>query len=114
MRKGLVIAGAVTFGSTYLISTGVASAFQDGKNNDAMVPLFVPVLGPFITVGTANPSAIGTFALVVDGLAQSAGVAMFVAGIAAPEKIWVLDNVAIGVTPRVGPSQAGAAVTLQY
>ncbi len=92
VRRGLVIAGAVTFGATYLVSTSVASAQQDSRDGDDWVPFFIPVVGPFITIGTADTKSFGTFALVMSGLAQSGGLAMFIAGLAAPQDIWVRND----------------------
>ncbi len=92
VRRGLVIAGAVTFGATYLVSTSVASAEQDSRDASDWAPLFIPVVGPFITVGTAESKSFATFALIMSGLAQSGGLAMFIAGVAAPKDIWVRND----------------------
>ena len=67
IRKGLVIGGTVTFGACYLLSAMTASV-ADSNNDDEFAPLFVPVAGPFITIGTANAEGAGTFWLVVDGV----------------------------------------------
>jgi hypothetical protein len=109
MMRGLIIAGATTFGSLYLLSAAVGSAFlEDSRNNDGHAPLFIPVVGPFITIGTANPSPMGTFALVIDGLGQAAGVAMFVAGLTVKTKIWVREGKGeISVAPIVAAGPGG-------
>jgi hypothetical protein len=80
VRKPLVIAGAVTFGSLYLTSA-LAGAIATDAGAPGGASLFVPVLGPFIAAGLQS-SATGGFLLVLDGLAQGAGVAMFVVGLA--------------------------------
>jgi hypothetical protein len=103
IRKGLVIAGSTTFGACYLLSVGVAAAFQDDNDADDVTPMFVPLVGPFLTMGTADPTGFATFALTVDGLAQTVGLGMFIAGIANEERVWVHDTVSL----RVGPGSLG-------
>ncbi len=85
-RVGLAIVGGSVFGSIYLASTIVAAFFDDKS-------LAIPVVGPFIQMGTfaSSPSASSyspvQFALLMNGLAQSAGVAMLIAGLIAKEKV---------------------------
>jgi hypothetical protein len=107
IRKGLVIAGATTFGACYLLSVGVAAAFQEDNHADDVTPLFVPVVGPFITLGTAHPTAFATFALTVDGAAQTVALGLLIAGLTSEEKLWVRDDVAL----RVGPGSLGLDAT---
>ncbi len=57
VRTGLVVGGATMFGASYLISVLIAAVGQDscnylGCSNDA-APLFIPVVGPFVTMGNA-------------------------------------------------------------
>jgi hypothetical protein len=84
----LVIAGSVTFGTTYILSALVAATTlsADASGGAEFAPLFVPVLGPFISIGTAHAEGAGTFWLVFDGLAQAGGMTMFIAGIVLEEK----------------------------
>jgi hypothetical protein len=113
-RRGLIIAGAVTFGVTYLLSAFAASIAVDGGGSEEFGPLFVPVAGPFITIGTAGSEGTGTFALVLDGVAQAGGIAMFIAGIATEEKFLMRNDVSkpnITVTPMmVGDSSFGLGI----
>jgi hypothetical protein len=100
--KPLIIAGSITFGSTYLASvlvaaTVLANGIQDGK---ATAPLFAPVVGPFITIGTTGSGG-GTPFLVLDGLAQLGGMVMLICGAAIEEKY--LQRYAAG---DVGPLEA--------
>jgi hypothetical protein len=89
MRKGLVIAGSVVFGSTYLISIITAAQVADvaGTTEDVW-PLFVPVVGPFIAMGTTHAWSDGEGSnglgaiLLLDGIAQVGGAAMFIGGVA--------------------------------
>jgi hypothetical protein len=86
--RSLVVAGAVTFGATYLSSfIGAAAVVSAGGSNAGQFgPLFAPVVGPFIAVGTTASTGPGTVWLVLDGLAQTGGVVMFIYGLAADEK----------------------------
>jgi hypothetical protein len=113
IRRGLVIGGAVTFGTTYLLTAFTAAILVEGGSNNGSIygPLFAPVLGPFITIGTAHASGSGTFVLVLDGLAQTGGLAMLIAGLVAPKTALVRNDVAkTTITPvpmTFGPSSSG-------
>lgn len=118
IRKGLVIGGAVTFGVIYLTNVLVAVIHSDAcKSLDctstSLKPLYAPIVGPFIQMGSTS-SATGNFFLVLDGLLQAGGVAMLIAGIAAPKTVLVRNDLAltkkleIRPTPMTfGPSSAG-------
>lgn len=81
-RTGLIVGGAVTFGVPYLISLlAGAIAIDTGSTN--FWGLCVPVVGPFIQAGFVSSATEKVF-FALDGLAQVAGVAMFIAGFAAP------------------------------
>jgi hypothetical protein len=119
VRKGLVIAGSATFGGCYLFSLLIAAAGQDsasssgGKNDVA--PLFIPVLGPFITMGNSSSATADVF-LAIDGAAQAAGVAMAVVGLTMPRTILVRNDLGRGsaqvtITPVIGPGSAGIGGT---
>jgi hypothetical protein len=95
-RKGLVIAGTVTFGSAYLLSIlGAATAASDGGNEgEGFIPLFIPVAGPFITLGTMDDDASAATPLfILDGIAQVGGVALLIGGLAASETILLRNDV---------------------
>jgi hypothetical protein len=92
-RKGLVIGGAVTFGVLYLISALVASANADANPDQAnpAAALYVPAIGPFIQMASTDGSTPKLF-LAIDGIAQSAGVAMFVVGLTSPKTVLVRND----------------------
>jgi hypothetical protein len=46
-----------------------------------------------VTLGTADHEGGGTFFLVLDGVAQAGGLAMFIAGLAFPRKVLVRNDV---------------------
>ena len=90
-RLGLVIGGSVLFGVTWL--TSVASgAIGAGFGWDRGSLLLIPVAGPFALMpgGTAT----GDLFLVLDGLSQAGGIAMLVAGLAAPKAVAVRNDLA--------------------
>jgi hypothetical protein len=101
IRKGLVIGGAITFGTIYLTNVLTAAIASDTCNavggcsgtGNNLAALYVPVIGPFIQMGSTH-SATGNFFLVMDGLLQAGGVAMFVAGLAAPKVVLVRNDLA--------------------
>lgn len=98
VRKGLVIGGAVTFGVTYLFTAlagAIASDVNEITNSSSgdSVPLFIPVIGPFIAIGTLHPGTTGGFFLALDGIAQAGGVAMFIAGLASPRTVQVRNDI---------------------
>ncbi len=95
IRHKLVLWGAITFGSIYsLIAIGVSTALLDGEDNAKdreLAPLFIPVAGPFIVLGTTSEEK-GKPGLVIGGLIQTAGVSMLVAGLVARETIFVRNE----------------------
>ena len=86
--RSMVIAGSVTFGATYLVSLLTASTVlaADSSSGEELAPLFAPIVGPFITIGTTKAEGAGTLWLVLDGLAQTAGAVMLIYGLVAEEK----------------------------
>jgi hypothetical protein len=99
-RKGLIVAGALTFGVPYLISLTIGGA----SRHEADRWLLVPVVGPVgsLTYGTRNcdddkdPLRCTGNILIVVGLAfdlaaQMAGAVLFTMGFAFPKKQWVND-----------------------
>ena len=110
VRKGLVIAGAVTFGSMYILTALTAAAINDTSSGNAGV-LYVPVAGPFMYLGETGSQS-GKVILVIDGLAQAAGAAMLITGLAAPKTIAVRNDLAkVNITPVFGPGSVGVVGT---
>ena len=83
-RLGLVIGGSVLFGVTWLtsVATGAIGAGFGWSQGDL---LLIPVAGPFALL--PGSTATGAFFLVLDGLSQAGGIAMLVAGLAAPKTV---------------------------
>jgi len=114
-RLGLVIGGAVMFGVLYSFTALGASI-----SNDAGTPasaLYVPGIGPFIQMAqcSAPCSATGNFFLAVDGVAQIGGVAMFIAGLAAPKTVLVrTGSLDLHLAPVVARDRTGMAVVGRF
>ena len=111
MNKGLVIGGAVTFGSMYLVSA-VGAAALGGSEGRVM---YIPIVGPFILAGRIDfghsgilsgvadfVSGLGVIGLIADGMAQAGGAAMLAVGLAREKKVLLRDSVA-GTKVRVVP-----------
>lgn len=119
VRKAPVITGSVLFGTGYIISAGIASSAISGGDSE-VASLFVPMAGPFIFLGQLDFR--GEFAalgyifiglpLIIDGLAQTAGVITLIAGVASPKKVWVFGpGEAQDTRPHIG--FAGNRVVVQ-
>ena len=105
VRKGMIIGGAVLFGSLFLIDLLVAAGGADSGNNQ-YTAMYVPAAGPFLQMATSGTSNVGSLFLAIDGLAQCAGIAMLIYGIAAPRTILVRND--LGMTmPMLVPMKMG-------
>lgn len=115
VRKGLVIAGAVTFGVSWLASAGWAlrlaqdreegrgPRWDDDDEPPPEAPLYVPLVGPWIALGTLDPDRGQTAVLVLDGVVQAGGLAMLVAGVAAKRTVLVRSAKGhVAVAPSAG------------
>lgn len=111
-RIGLVVAGAVTFGSVWLLTAMVGTLAGSDYYRSGSQPelwLVAPVLGPFAYLAADNNvSSVGAFWLVFDGLVQGAGLAMLIAGIARPGQYLAYDRVAhVAPSWSITPGLAG-------
>ena len=107
---GLMVAGLVIFGASWSINAASAYVADEWK-------LAVPVIGPFMetqNVNTgpgyeANRMLVGL--LVFDGLIESAGAIMLVAGAMTHHKVRVYDrpHASVSVVPTAGPAGGGLA-----
>jgi hypothetical protein len=114
---GFIVAGAVVFGSSYILTSlsavvagAVAEGLPGGNTGGDYAPMYIPVAGPFVTMGSAHASGLGIVTLALLGAAQAGGVALFVTGFAKPEKRYLRDDVAkpkVTVLPVVGTSSVG-------
>lgn len=107
----MVIGGSVTAGSLWVLSSFAAALGLDFGNRSDMAPLFIPVAGPFVTIGTMDAQGTAALALVFDGLGQAAAVGLFIAALVAKKEVLVREDLAgLEVVPIVGANQTGLAV----
>lgn len=120
-RRGLVIAGAVVTGVPWALSVTFAGG-SDFPNHSGW--LLVPGLGPWLTLLTRNQTrdcsssssssndgdvcdaGIKTL-LILDGLMQTAGSIMFIAGVASPKTLVVRDFVGSNLNLHFNPAPIG-------
>ncbi|HEY2746154.1 MAG TPA: hypothetical protein VGL86_16070 [Polyangia bacterium] len=107
---GLMVAGLVILGASWSINAASAYLADEWK-------LAVPVVGPFLetqninTGGGNDDNRFLVGLLVFDGLIETAGAVMLVAGALTHHKVRVYDrqNVSVSVVPTAGPASAGLA-----
>lgn len=110
-RYRMATAGIATFAPLYGMSVLFAGSFvgAEGARGGWYTPLFIPVIGPFVAIGTSDAEEAGAFMLALDGLGQLTGAALFVAGMLADEK-FVTRTPSLAFDPRpevmVGPRAA--------
>jgi hypothetical protein len=110
-RYKLAITGASIVGGLWIASC-IAGGFieQDGKYSGKHGwPLCIPVVGPLIGIASSKSDVSGTTALVLDGVAQLSGLAMFITGMAMTEKrlVYQFPNAGLTVQPVASPLQNG-------
>jgi hypothetical protein len=106
LKKGWIIAGATTFGVTYLL-TAFGASIADAAQDNSATALFIPVAGPFIQMGQCSGScAVGDFWLGFDGVVQAAGLAMFIYGLASPSTVLVRNDLGSNETKPKAPKLA--------
>ena len=116
-RLALVVSGAVLLSALWVTSASAAVALDredDGTDDpnfdDKYWPMFLPVVGPFVTIKTADSSGTGAAILALDGAAQAIGLGMFIAGFAAPKRE-LLPKRSLRVTPTLSPKIAGLSAS---
>jgi hypothetical protein len=105
---GLMVAGLVIFGASWSINAASAYLADEWK-------LAVPVVGPFMETQNVytgpgydyNRMLVGL--LVFDGLIETAGAIMLVAGAITHHKVRIYDHPRVSVVPTAGPAGAGLA-----
>lgn len=76
-NKKLLIGGLVSFGTLYLASTITGYVTTIAGDGGAFGPMFIPVVGPFVTIATAEAEGVGTYLLALDGVGQAVGATLF-------------------------------------
>jgi hypothetical protein len=120
-RRGLIIAGSIVTGIPWMISlTAATGADFDNKSGFLVIPGIGPWLMLLAGGGSDRDCGSNEFsiceesraglraALVLDGLVQSAGAAMFISGFAFPRKRLVRQDVTVSLVPTtVAPGAYG-------
>jgi hypothetical protein len=114
--RSLVLAGAITFGTVYLVSAlaGASLVAADSNNNLGFAPMFAPFVGPFVTIGTQHASGAGALWLVLDGLGQIAGATMLIYGLVNHEQILKRTPYARITHPEVLVGPGSTALRWQF
>ena len=71
--------------------------------------MYVPVVGPFIQMGSASPTE--QLILAVDGVAQTAGLVMLVAGLFTTRTVLVRNDLGVSISPAYVKNGAGMALS---
>jgi hypothetical protein len=103
--KSYVVMGATIFGAAYLPSLFVTAAVVAGRQPDAprVSTLAIPIAGPFVTIIRDKTGVPGGVALVADGIAQTSGAILFIAGLKIPEPVLVLTPIPASAKLSFGP-----------
>jgi len=106
---GLMVAGLVVFGASWSVNAATAWVAGEWK-------LAVPVVGPFmetqnVKTGDSGSDRLLIGLLVFDGLIETAGAVMLVAGAVTHHKVRVYDSprFSLSVVPTAGPAGGGLA-----
>jgi hypothetical protein len=108
-NRKLIAAGAGVLGGTWAFSALVAGlVMADNSGNDkGYAPLFVPVVGPFISLGTSHldfsrDGGLGAF-LILDGIAQVGGATLLIVGLVKDKHVLVRDSAPRAPSVPTGP-----------
>src|SRR6266511_1504317 len=124
-RKGLVIAGSITFGTMYLLSSAIGLSSSNPDDRWLLLPIF----GPFVDMAarsnhncsstlTADSVECNVFEpiiryyLALDGIVQTAGGVLLLTGFLFPKKEYVSDSY-YGMDAR-GPRISSWVLTPQF
>jgi len=107
-RTGLVIAGAVIFGVSYLSAVFVWYLdFIVASGDSELWGLLIPIAGPLVLVPSADEELVPL--LVFDFLAQATGMTLFVLGLAAQRKVIIYADAERRTELALVPSIGGLA-----
>lgn len=125
----LLIAGISVLGGSYLLTAGITGAIQatdcavnttrtSCSTSGTYWPMYIPVVGPFIEMSYISSNSWGALAypgLVFSGLAQSAGLALILAGAIAPRKIPIYNNdPRLSIAPYTTPGGGGVMASGRF
>jgi hypothetical protein len=125
-NRGMIIAGSTTLASAWGLSAIVGGIIlsEGGRDSGGYGPLLVPVIGPFITLGTADDVSFdrnGEEALalltLLNGVTQATGLALLIGGIAADQKYWLRNDIPRAASlraPEVVIGPGGGALRFRF
>jgi hypothetical protein len=108
--------GYVTSSVAGLVATQEDRTASAGNWN----PLFIPVVGPFVAIGSLDANAAGTGVLLADGLLQTAGLVAIITGALDARfkivrtEVGSSDATSVEVMPLVGSQGTGMAARMDF
>ena len=130
--KGMIAGGASLAAGLHLVSMIAAVALDaeadevivdeqggtrtDPEFSDRYTPLFIPLVGPFIAVKTADSFGTGRAILIMNGVGQVTGAALMIAGLVTTKKELVRDEapISFNVAPMVADGGGGVSLEGQF
>ena len=115
--KALIIVGAAALGASYSITTacaemytlvGIVEARSLKTSSTSVLPLAIPVAGPFVQMAVTGGNAGGKMVLALDGLVQTGAAVTLAVGLLTPRHVLVHQGKAdFFLVPVLGASQHG-------
>lgn len=101
-RMGMAKAGIATFVPLYALSALFAGTYlgNESRKAEEYGPLVIPVIGPFVTMGTSNLDG-GSLFLLLNGVGQLTGAGLFLAGMLSDEKYLARKTAGLNLRPDV-------------
>lgn len=114
-KMKMALAGMAVFAPFYALSVLFAGTYlgDEGRWASMYGPLLIPVIGPFVTIGTADTD-VGTLFLLFDGVAQATGATLFLAGMLSDEKYLERRRTSFSVRPEVFVGPRSASLRWQF
>lgn len=117
-RPGLVGTGVSMFATSFLV-TAIVGGVKVGERGCAYVgcdpsweysPMFIPVVGPYVTLLTASPQDSATITgLLLSGAVQTSGMIMWIVG-SASRDLELVRAAPVAVAPMIDGAAQGIAV----
>jgi hypothetical protein len=118
---GLVIAGLVTTTTLWVFSAAIGLGLEDEEGHSEQStpyytreavhywPLALPIVGPFVTLGTGDAQGPAVSMMVLDGILQTGGLVLIIAGAAAKRDVlvWNGQGAQVRAAPIVVANGAG-------
>lgn len=121
-RKGLIIGGAVTLGSTYMvcaltaaIGADTARSVDGTRGTNEVAAMWIPVAGPFVQIARTDSATANVFLFGLGG-AQVAGAIMLYYGLTTEKRVFVRNDLvgSLHVSPMAGYGTTGVTLSGQF